>query len=174
MDKVGKVFVSTLDKRSPVFQSLVSRIGEFAVASSSPDAGDWRGNPQWDSWYSSRMQEEISSADLFVAINTPGYITSTWMRAELGVASMTMPPNRIFLYSQEGGSELMVEYFAHVLGANVVPEGVDVFVGEGLVCWPVVFPEVVYVFLVDGVGWDRGVVFVSDVVVAGDEDVGGV
>ena len=83
-----KVFVSTENTEDPRVTRIIDELRkspgiEVEYSPLNPLVGD---DPRWQGWDGRECCEAIAAADCFLAIETRGYDSSTWMAREFDVA----------------------------------------------------------------------------------------
>jgi hypothetical protein len=85
---IVKVFVSTENTRDPRIARIIDQLRkspaiEVDHSPLNPLVGD---DPRWRGWDGRECSKAIAAADCFLAIETRGYDSSTWMAHEFDVA----------------------------------------------------------------------------------------
>lgn len=85
---IVKVFVSTENTKDPRVERIIDELRkspgiEVEHSPLNPLAGD---DPRWQGWDGRESGKAIAAADCFLAIETRGYDSSTWIAQEFDVA----------------------------------------------------------------------------------------
>ena len=74
------VFVSSCATASPPAASLIERLREVGLKVVASPRGP--SDERWPGWYAGGCREEIAGANIFIAVVTRGWDSSTWMAIE--------------------------------------------------------------------------------------------